>query len=91
MGDQSDPIYALEGSVAVAGSAVKWLIENLQVVDDCHTLSEKAGTVKNTNGIKFVPAFSGLFAPYWRSDARGSVLVSYINPHKSSSSNLIDI
>jgi glycerol kinase len=73
MGAHTDPIYALEGSVAVAGFAAKWLMENLEVVDSYQDLTMKADTVENTNGVHFVPAFSGLYAPYWRSDARGSV------------------
>lgn len=79
MGAHTDPIYALEGSVAVAGFAAKWLMENLQVVDSYRNLTAKADSVEDTNGVHFVPAFSGLYAPYWRSDARGSV--SYISLH----------
>jgi len=73
MGKHTDPIYALEGSVAVAGSAAKWLIDNLCIADTYNTISETANTVDNTNGVHFVPAFSGLYAPYWKSDARGFV------------------
>ncbi|XP_025415736.1 glycerol kinase isoform X2 [Sipha flava] len=73
MGAHTDPIYALEGSVAVAGFAAKWLMENLEVVDSYQDLTMKADTVENTNGVHFVPAFSGLYAPYWRSDARGTI------------------
>lgn len=75
MGKDVDPIYALEGSVAVAGSATKWLIENLDMADNFDDLTNKTVTVPNTNGVNFVPAFSGLFAPHWKSDARGSVLI----------------
>jgi len=73
MGKHTDPIYALEGSVAVAGSAAKWLIDNLCIADTYNTISETANTVDNTNGVHFVPAFSGLYAPYWKSDARGTI------------------
>lgn len=73
MGKDTDPIYALEGSVAVAGSATKWLKESLCIVDDYNTLISKVDSVENSNGIHFVPAFSGLYAPHWKSDARGLV------------------
>lgn len=73
MGKNTDPIYALEGSVAVAGSATKWVKDNLCIVDSYSNLSEKADSVENSNGIHFVPAFSGLYAPHWKSDARGLV------------------
>lgn len=73
MGKNTDPIYALEGSVAVAGSAIKWLIEKMGVVDSYNNAMQKADSVNNTNGVYFVPAFSGLYAPYWKSEARGSV------------------
>lgn len=78
MGKDTDPIYALEGSVAVAGSAVKWLIENLRIIDTFNNLTNKVKTVDDTNGVHFVPAFSGLYAPYWKSDARGLVYSIYI-------------
>lgn len=75
MGKDADTIYALEGSVAVAGSATKWLIENLGIADSYNNITKKTDTVTDTNGINFVPAFSGLYAPHWKSDARGSVLI----------------
>lgn len=75
MGKNADPIYALEGSVAVAGAAIKWLIENLGIADNYKNLTNKTDTVTDTNGINFVPAFSGLYAPHWKSDARGLVLI----------------
>lgn len=74
MGKNSDPIYALEGSVAVAGSAAKWMKDNLCIVDNYNDMMAKAEEVENSNGINFVPAFSGLYAPHWKSDARGLVL-----------------
>lgn len=73
MGPHVDPIYALEGSVAVAGSVAKWLVENLNIVDSINSIMEKAKSVDSTNGVHFVSAFSGLYAPYWRSDARGTI------------------
>jgi glycerol kinase len=73
MGKHTDPIYALEGSVAVAGSATKWLKDNLCIVDSYKSMEVMAGSVEDTNGIHFVPAFSGLYAPYWKSDARGTI------------------
>lgn len=67
------PSYALEGSVAVAGLAVRWLRDNLGLIGDSSEVSELAGQVDRTDGVYFVPAFSGLFAPHWRSDARGTL------------------
>ncbi|HET7477571.1 MAG TPA: glycerol kinase GlpK [Dermatophilaceae bacterium] len=68
------PVYALEGSIAVTGSAVQWLRDQLGVIDDAAQVETLARQVEDTAGLVFVPAFSGLFAPYWRSDARGAVL-----------------
>lgn len=65
------PVYALEGSVAVTGSAVQWLRDQLGLIRSAPEVEEVANTVSDTGGVYFVPAFSGLFAPYWRSDARG--------------------
>jgi len=73
MGRYADPMYALEGSVAIAGAATKWLVENLNIVDSFNSLIEKAESVNDTNGIHFVSAFSGLYAPYWNNNARGLV------------------
>ncbi|KAI8876824.1 glycerol kinase [Backusella circina FSU 941] len=69
----SDPAYALEGSVAVAGSSINWLRDNLGVISDAAHLNSLASKVKSTAGVYFVTAFAGLFAPYWRSDARGTI------------------
>ncbi len=66
--------YALEGSIAVTGSAIQWLRDQLGVIDSAAEIDELAATVPDAGGIYFVPAFSGLFAPYWRSDARGAVV-----------------
>lgn len=68
-----DPAYALEGSVAVAGSSINWLRDNLGVIADTTELNSLASSVKDTAGVYFVTAFAGLFAPYWRPDARGTI------------------
>ncbi|MFQ5739348.1 MAG: glycerol kinase GlpK [Acidobacteriota bacterium] len=73
IGDQP-AIYALEGSIAVTGSAVQWLRDQLGILSHASQIEELANTVKGSEGIYFVPAFSGLFAPYWRSDARGAIV-----------------
>jgi glycerol kinase len=65
------PRYALEGSVAIAGAGVQWLRDNLQIIDTAPEVEELALSVPDNGDVYFVPAFSGLFAPYWRSDARG--------------------
>lgn len=69
-----DPVYALEGSIAVTGSAVQWLRDQLGIISGASEIEDLARTVDNTGGLYFVPAFSGLFAPYWRSDARGAIV-----------------
>jgi glycerol kinase len=73
LGDQR-AVYALEGSIAVTGSAVQWLRDQLGLIRDASEIEALADTVEDNGGIYFVPAFSGLFAPYWRSDARGAVV-----------------
>jgi glycerol kinase len=70
LGDAS-PVYALEGSVAVAGALVQWLRDNLGIIHDAREVEALARSVEGSEGVVFVPAFSGLFAPYWRDDARG--------------------
>lgn len=72
-GDQP-PTYALEGSIAVTGSAVQWLRDQLGVISNATQVEALAKTVEDNGGVYFVPAFSGLFAPYWRSDARGVIV-----------------
>ncbi|QYJ04997.1 glycerol kinase GlpK [Nocardioides panacisoli] len=67
-------VYALEGSIAVTGSAVQWLRDQLGVIDDAIESETLARQVTDNGGVYFVPAFSGLFAPYWRSDARGAIV-----------------
>ena len=75
------PVYALEGSIAVTGSLVQWLRDNLKIIDSAPEIEELAATVEDNGGAYLVPAFSGLFAPYWRSDARGALvgLTRYVN------------
>ena len=70
----SPAAFALEGSIAVTGSAVQWLRDQLHVIDDAAQSETLAGLVPDAGGVYFVPAFSGLFAPYWRSDARGAIV-----------------
>ncbi|MFL7839763.1 MAG: glycerol kinase GlpK, partial [Candidatus Promineifilaceae bacterium] len=74
-------IYALEGSIAITGALVQWLRDNLNFFDYSHHIEDYAKTVEDNGGVYFVPAFSGLFAPYWRSDARGAIvgLTRYVN------------
>jgi glycerol kinase len=75
------PVYALEGSIAVAGSLVQWVRDNLGLISDAAEIEALAGEVDDNGGAYIVPAFSGLFAPYWRSDARGALvgLTRYVN------------
>ena len=74
-------VYALEGSIAITGALVQWLRDNLKMIDSAPEIENLAKTVKDNGGIYFVPAFSGLFAPYWRNDARGAIvgLTRYVN------------
>ena len=74
-------IYALEGSIAITGALVQWLRDNLGLIQQSSDIEALAKTVEDNGGIYFVPAFSGLFAPYWRSDARGVIvgLTRYVN------------
>ena len=65
--------YALEGSVAIAGAGVQWLRDNLKMIESAEQISELATEVDDNGGVYFVPAFSGLFAPWWRDDARGVI------------------
>lgn len=68
------PCYALEGSVAVAGALVQWLRDNLKIIAAAPEIETLARSVEDNGGVYFVPALSGLFAPYWRSDARGTIV-----------------
>lgn len=75
------PVYALEGSIAIAGALVQWLRDNLGMISNAPEVEQLARTVEDSGGVYIVPAFSGLFAPYWRSDARGVMvgLTQYVN------------
>ncbi len=73
IGDEH-PVYALEGSIAVTGSLVQWLRDNLGLITGSEEVETLARTVEDNGDVYFVPAFSGLFAPYWRSDARGVIV-----------------
>jgi glycerol kinase len=70
----ADTVYALEGSIAVTGSLVQWLRDNLGLISSASEVEALAQSVDDNGGAYFVPAFSGLFAPYWRSDARGALV-----------------
>jgi glycerol kinase len=72
--------YALEGSIAVTGAAIQWLRDNLGIISTAAEVNELAASVPDNGGCSFVPAFSGLFAPYWRPDARGVItgLTGYV-------------
>ncbi|MFC9952134.1 glycerol kinase GlpK, partial [Streptomyces prasinus] len=72
--DGSPAVYALEGSIAVTGAAVQWLRDQLKIIKSAPESEELARSVDDNGGMYFVPAFSGLFAPYWRSDARGAIV-----------------
>lgn len=72
-GDQP-AVYALEGSIAITGALVQWLRDNLGMITSSAEVEALANLVEDNGGIYFVPAFSGLFAPYWRSDARGAIV-----------------
>ena len=80
IGDQPT-VYALEGAVAVTGSLVQWVRDNIGLVGSAPEIETLANTVDDNGGVYFVPAFSGLFAPYWRGDARGAIvgLTRYVN------------
>jgi glycerol kinase len=80
IGDQP-AVYALEGSIAITGALVQWLRDNLGMIQSSAEVEALATTVEDNGGVYFVPAFSGLFAPYWKSDARGVIagLTRYVN------------
>lgn len=80
LGD-SQAVYALEGSIAITGALVQWLRDNLNIISTSAEVEDLAHSVEDNGGIYFVPAFSGLFAPHWRTDARGVIvgLTRYIN------------
>ena len=74
-------VYALEGSIAITGALVQWLRDNLGLIQKSADIEALANTVEDNGGIYFVPAFSGLFAPYWKNDARGAIvgMTRYVN------------
>jgi len=72
--DETPAVYALEGSIAITGALVQWIRDNLGLISKSSEIESLAGSVEDNGGIYFVPAFSGLFAPYWRSDARGVIV-----------------
>jgi glycerol kinase len=74
-------VYCLEGSIAIAGALVQWLRDNLKIIEKSNDIETLARSVEDNGGAYIVPAFSGLFAPYWRSDARGvfAGLTRYVN------------
>jgi glycerol kinase len=78
---ENPAIYCLEGSIAITGALVQWLRDNLGLIEKSADIETLARTVADNGGIYFVPAFSGLFAPYWRSDARGAIvgMTRYVN------------
>jgi glycerol kinase len=80
IGDQP-AVYALEGSMAITGALVQWLRDNLGLIQKSADVEALAKTVDDNGGIYFVPAFSGLYAPYWKSDARGAIvgMTRYVN------------
>jgi glycerol kinase len=80
IGDQP-AVYALEGSIAITGALVQWLRDNLGMITSSAEVEALASSVEDNGGVYFVPAFSGLFAPYWRSEARGVIagLTRYVN------------
>jgi glycerol kinase len=67
-------VYALEGSIAITGALVQWLRDNLGLIQSSAGVETLAGTVDDNGGIYFVPAFSGLYAPYWKDNARGAIV-----------------
>ncbi|KAK3020495.1 hypothetical protein RJ639_045745 [Escallonia herrerae] len=71
LGPKAPTNYALEGSIAIAGAAVQWLRDSLGIINSASEIEELASQVESTGGVYFVPAFNGLFAPWWRDDARG--------------------
>jgi glycerol kinase len=75
------PVYCLEGSIAIAGALVQWFRDNLTLIEQAHEIEALARSVEDNGGAYIVPAFSGLFAPYWRSDARGAIvgLTRFVN------------
>jgi len=69
-----EPVYALEGSVAIAGSLIQWIRDIFELITESHEINDLAEKVDDNGGVYFVPAFSGLFAPHWNSGARGTII-----------------
>ena len=80
---EEKPVYALEGSIAVTGSLVQWMRDNMGLISSAPEIEKKAAQVEDNGGAYVVPAFSGLFAPYWKPDARGVIvgLTRYVNQY----------
>jgi glycerol kinase len=78
---EAKAVYALEGSIAITGALVQWVRDNLGMISSSPEIESLAKLVEDNGGVYFVPAFSGLFAPYWKSDARGAIvgLTRYVN------------
>ncbi|GAB0498646.1 hypothetical protein MMPV_009992 [Pyropia vietnamensis] len=74
LGPTAPAVYALEGSIAIAGAAISWLKDNLHLIHTAHEVEGLASSVEDAGDVYFVPAFSGLFAPRWRQDARGTIV-----------------
>lgn len=81
-GPNAKPVYALEGSIAVAGSAIKWLRDSMGIINSSAEINDLAAREDTTGGVYFVPAFSGLLAPYWDPGASGTIIgiSQYTNP-----------
>lgn len=77
LGENAPVIYALEGSIAVAGAAICWLRDNLQLLKSVSDTTSLAESASASGQVVFVPAFSGLYAPYWRKDARRYVQILF--------------
>ncbi|KAI8997838.1 hypothetical protein BDB01DRAFT_772636 [Pilobolus umbonatus] len=71
--ENEKPMYALEGSIAAAGSSIQWLRDNIGLIKESKEISDLASKVEDTGGVYFVTALGGLYAPYWRDDARGTI------------------
>ena len=82
LGPDAEVVYALEGSVSHAGSVIQWLRDKLCIIESAVESAELAESVPDNEGLYFVPAFAGLFAPYWRSDARGCIVGMTAGHHK---------
>ena len=82
LGSDSEVVFALEGSVSAAGSVIQWLRDKLEIIKSAPESEVLALSVKNNEGLFFVPAFAGLFAPYWRMDARGCLVGLTAGHHK---------